>query len=130
MYVHVHVCTHLQNIYIFLSFIAPTAPTNVQAVVVNATAITVQWEEPETDNGIIRGYSIRYDIFAFNVSADTRSVTVGDLSPHTLYVFEVSAFTIEAGPNATASATTDEAGINVHYKARPTMLLTPSYCMH
>ena len=78
----------------------------------NATAITVQWDDPDTDNGIIRGYRIRYDMQTLNVTADNRSVTIGDLLPHTSYVFEVSAVTIVEGPSANANATTDEAGTN------------------
>ena len=101
-------------IILFLSSLAPTAPTNVQAMVENATAITVLWDEPDTANGIIREYSIRYDMQTFNVTPEIRSVTIEGLSPHTLYVFEVSAFTIEEGPSANTSATTDEAGTNMY----------------
>ena len=83
-------------------------------MVENATAITVQWDEPDTANGIIRGYIIRYDMQTFNVTPEIRSVTIEGLSPNTLYIFEISAFTIEEGPSANASATTAEAGTNMY----------------
>lgn len=51
-----------------------------------------------------------------DVTAESRSVTIGGLLPHTLYVFEVSAVTIVEGPSADASATTDEAGTNTYNK--------------
>ena len=113
LHVYIYQCNVL---ILFFSSLAPTAPTNVQATVVNATAITVQWDKPDTDNGIIRGYVIRYDLQTLNVTADSRSVTIGDLLPHTLYVFEVSAATIVEGPSANASATTAEAGTNMYNK--------------
>lgn len=101
----------------FLSSIAPTGPTNVQSIVVNATAIIIQWAEPDPANGIIRGYSIRYNTLMLNVTANITSVTVAGLLPYTLYVFKVSAFTIEEGPSTRTNATTEEAGGNMYNKA-------------
>jgi hypothetical protein len=37
---------------------APTAPTNVIATEVNSTHVTVEWDEPDTPNGIVRQYII------------------------------------------------------------------------
>lgn len=76
----------------------------------NATAVTVQWTKPDTANGIITRYIIRYNTSMFNVSDNTTSVTVGDLLPFTFYEFEVSAFTIEEGPNVSVTVRTNEAG--------------------
>ena len=95
------------------SNVAPTEPTNVEATAQNATAITVEWEEPVTANGIIRGYNITYNQTGsdvINVDAATRSVTIGGLMPFTYYEFVVTAFTIEMGPGDSATAMTLQAG--------------------
>jgi hypothetical protein len=41
---------------------APTAPTNVIATEVNSTHVTVEWDEPDTPNGIVRHYIISYNL--------------------------------------------------------------------
>ena len=91
---------------------APTAPRNVVTSGINATSIRVEWEEPETANGIIRGYNISHNLSesVMSVAGSVRAATFSDLSPFTWYLFTVIAFTIEAGPETNVSARTDEAG--------------------
>jgi cytidine deaminase len=79
---------------------APTAPTNVIATEVNSTHVTVEWDEPDTPNGIVRQYIISYNLSEsddITLTGSARTVTIGDLLPFTFYEFTVVAFTIETG---------------------------------
>ena len=91
---------------------APTVPRNVVTSAINATSITIEWEEPATANGIVRGYNVSHNVSesVMSVAGSVRAATFSDLSPFTWYFFTVIAFTIEAGPEANVSARTDEAG--------------------
>jgi hypothetical protein len=99
---------------------APTAPTNVIATEVNSTHVTVEWDEPDTPNGIVRQYIISYNLSEsddITLTGSARTVTIGDLLPFTFYEFTVVAFTIETGPGASDIVRTEEAanGIVRHY---------------
>ena len=85
---------------------------NFRTTEINARSITVEWEEPATANGIIRGYNLSHNLTdtVTSVNDSVRAVTFSDLSPFTWYLFTVFAFTTEAGPEASVSARTDEAG--------------------
>ena len=105
---------------------APTAPRNVQTSAVAATAITVQWVEPATANGVIRGYNITHNLAdsVTTVSSSERAALFTDLLPFTFYEFTVYAFTIEAGPEVTVSARTEEAGLFSSYYLGTTVCYT------
>ena len=74
------------------------------AIVLNATAVQLFWQYPETPNGQIRGYSIidstipATEIVVINITLDTiddisnQTTIVSGLIPFTLYSFRVRAF--------------------------------------
>ena len=77
----------------------------METVTVASTSVILQWMPPEFPNGVITQYSIRYngmDIDNFGSNADipdTMIGTVDGLSPNTMYVFEMKAYTMMgAGP--------------------------------
>ena len=77
----------------------------------------MEWDEPDTPNGIVRQYIISYNQSEsddINVTGTARTVTIGDLLPFTFYEFSVVAFTIETGPGASDIVRTEEAGLCVY----------------
>ena len=77
----------------------------------------MEWDEPDTPNGIVRQYIISYNLSGsddINVTVTARTVTIGDLLPFTFYEFTVVAFTIETGPGAIDIVRTGEAGLCVY----------------
>ena len=40
--------------------LVPSAPQNVTGEQLNATAVRLQWDPPESPNGIITGYQVTY----------------------------------------------------------------------
>ena len=76
------------------SSVAPSgAPQNLQALVVNATSITLQWDEVacQLRNGMIAGYQISYSGMNVTVS-NGNTFTVNRLLPRKNYTFSVNAF--------------------------------------
>ncbi|XP_060227273.1 receptor-type tyrosine-protein phosphatase S isoform X9 [Meriones unguiculatus] len=78
-----------------------SAPRNVQARMLSATTMIVQWEEPEEPNGLIRGYRVYYTMEPehpvgnwqkHNVD-DSLLTTVGSLLEDETYTVRVLAFT-------------------------------------
>jgi len=45
---------------LLLIFAVPSAPVNLSAQVVNATAAVLKWSPPDSPNGIILFYQIRF----------------------------------------------------------------------
>ena len=77
----------------------------------------MEWDEPDTPNGIVRQYIISYNQSEsddITLTGSARTVTIGDLLPFTLYEFSVVAFTIETGPGASDIVRTGEAGLCVY----------------
>jgi hypothetical protein len=71
----------------------------------------VEWDEPDTPNGIVRQYIITYNLSEsddITLTGSARTVTIGDLLPFTLYEFSVVAFTIETGPGASDIVRTEQ----------------------
>lgn len=78
-----------------------SAPRNVQARMLSATTMIVQWEEPVEPNGLIRGYRVYYTMEPehpvgnwqkHNVD-DSLLTTVGSLLEDETYTVRVLAFT-------------------------------------
>lgn len=78
-----------------------SAPRNVQARMLSATTMIIQWEEPVEPNGLIRGYRIYYTMEPehpvgnwqkHNVD-DSLLTTVGSLLEDETYTVRVLAFT-------------------------------------
>lgn len=90
---------HDNNVF----FIAPTgAPQNVQNISVNATSITIQWDEVlcQHRNGIINTYRVTSS--GINTSVSNRMFTANQLLPRKKYIFYVEALSISSyiGPPA------------------------------
>lgn len=88
----------------WLFTLAPSSPLNIAVTSVNATAVNVTWDEPAMLNGIIRNYTVsvyRTDntlVFTTSPAVVTAlHVMIFDLTHDTMYVFNVSAVTIEEG---------------------------------
>ncbi len=77
-------------------------------VVLNATAILVEWDLPIPDlrNGIIRGYKVFVqppggDEMTFRIRGnDTNVYVVTGLQPKTAYIVSVLAYTVGDGPRS------------------------------
>ena len=90
---------------------APTGPpTSFHVVVLNSTAVDVQFDLPlfEHRNGVIRGYKIFVDPadgggdeLVFDVMGNTTSAyIVSGLKPATAYIFSALAYTVADGPRS------------------------------
>ena len=83
----------------------PSEPQSLEVISVNSSSVTLQWRSPETPNGVITQYSILYNgtnitNFGNNVLMDT----IEGLSPDTVYVLQLRAYT-GAGGGPPASIT-------------------------
>ena len=103
---------HLHNI-----IPAPTAPRSLEVIQTTATSVTLQWQEPDPPNGVVRRYIIQYHIgdlpttlVTFNDSVISTMVEVVGLSAFTNYMFRVSAVTVDEGPYTEITDITAEAG--------------------
>jgi len=92
----------------FLSLTAPSMPINVIISTINATAISVRWDEPAVPNGIIQYYIISISSVIFRNHTNLLNLTVefNGLTPNTNYTFNISAITVEPGNAASLSFTT------------------------
>ncbi|XP_067893007.1 protein tyrosine phosphatase receptor type Fa isoform X2 [Heterodontus francisci] len=81
---------------------APSSPPlKVQARMLSASTMLIQWEEPEESNGQIRGYRVYYttdsrlplDMWYKHNLDDSRLTTIGSLITDTTYRIRVLAFT-------------------------------------
>ena len=90
---------------------APSGPpTSVHLVVLNQSAVEVQWNLPLDNlrNGEIRGFKIFYRERAGNASetmidvanGDALEYVVGGLKPGTVYTFSILAYTGSDGPRS------------------------------
>ena len=84
--------------------------------------VSLDWEEPATPNGIIDNYIIRYyetsspgSITLYNDSIQETSAVVYNLMAFTSYTFRVSGVTVDEGPFAEISATTNESSTYIEY---------------
>ena len=90
------------------SSVAPSgAPQNLQVLVVNATSITLQWDEVacQLRNGMIDGYQISYSSVNVTVS-NGNTYTANRLLPRKNYTFFVNAFIssyLGPGPQVTVT---------------------------
>ncbi|XP_072853614.2 receptor-type tyrosine-protein phosphatase F isoform X14 [Pogona vitticeps] len=78
-----------------------SAPLKVQARMLSASTMLVQWEQPEEPNGLIRGYRVYYttdshlplNMWQKHNTDDSHLTTVGSLITGTTYSIRVLAFT-------------------------------------
>ena len=99
-------------------FTAPSAPLNLMAVVITTFSVSLQWNEPQPTNGIIRRYIVQYyrtstpgSFTLFNDSSTMTSAMVINLSLFTDYTFRVSAVTVAEGPFVVVIATSAESSM-------------------
>ena len=97
---------HNKIISILIYFIVPGPPGSLFVNKINSTVIDVSWSVPDVTNGIITSYEILYSVgnVSFlennvtNVLVDMTTntsyqVTIGELSPFTMYSVAVRAYT-------------------------------------
>ena len=78
------------------TFVVPSEPQSLETVSVNSISVTLQWSPPVNPNGIITQYSFQYNTTAVaNTSNNVLIYTVNGLSPETVYVLQVRAYTSE-----------------------------------
>ena len=80
----------------------PSSPTELKAVRIKTTSITISWQLPHDVNGIIRGYQVSYTPHGeseclHDVVGDTTSTELTSLKPHTEYTIRVKAKTMFYG---------------------------------
>ena len=95
------------------SSVAPSgAPQNLQALVVNATSITLQWGEVacQLRNGMIDGYQISYAGGNVTVT-NSNTFTADRLLPRKNYTFSVNAFSSFLGPGPQVTVTNETSPI-------------------
>ena len=95
--------------------IAPNPPLNVNASTINPTAVRVSWNPPNITNGIIRYYTVVYNLDDSSETMELNStdvtVVVTGLDPFNHYVFNVIAFTVASSdPSENDTVLTAEAG--------------------
>ena len=90
-------------------FVVPSEPCSLVVFSVTSSSITLQWESPETPNGVITQYSIQHNgttkitDFGNSVLMDT----IEGLSPDTVYVLQLRAHTgAGAGPPSNLTVVT------------------------
>ena len=89
-------------------FAVPSEPHSLVVFSVTSNSITLQWESPETPNGVITQYSILYN--GTNITDFGNSMLMGTierLSPDNVYVLQLRAHTAAgAGPPSNLTVVT------------------------
>ena len=88
-------------------FIVPSEPRSLEVVTLTSTSVTLQWMSPEYPNGVITRYAIHcdemdIDDFGSDMSDNTLIATIEGLSPNTVYVLKMKAYT-RVGPGPSVS---------------------------
>ncbi|XP_055514787.1 receptor-type tyrosine-protein phosphatase S-like isoform X10 [Leucoraja erinacea] len=106
-------------------------PRNVQARMLSATTMLIQWEEPEEPNGEIRGYRVYYTMeplqpvnnWQKHNLDDSLLTTVANLIPQTTYSVKVLAFTsVGDGPLSSEIQVKTQQGVPgqpINFEATP-----------
>ncbi|XP_038632620.1 receptor-type tyrosine-protein phosphatase S-like isoform X19 [Scyliorhinus canicula] len=108
-----------------------SSPRSVQARMLSATTMLIQWEEPEEPNGQIRGYRVYYTMepqqpvsnWQKHNLDDSLLTTVANLIPQTTYSVKVLAFTsVGDGPLSSEIQVKTQQGVPgqpINFKATP-----------
>ena len=101
-------CMSVLDVVVWSSVAPSGAPQNLQALVVNATSITLQWDEVacQLRNSIIDGYQISYSGVNVTVS-NGNTYTANRLLPQKNYTFSVNAFSSSLGPGPQVGVTNE-----------------------
>jgi len=114
----------IDGLSLIFAISAPSPPTNLSAVSLNATAISLTWSRPDNPNGQITRYEIHYSVVGgSDVTSDLLSANqvpglktlIGSLKPFTGYQFRIRAATGEmivmwGNFSAAVEVTTGETG--------------------
>lgn len=109
----------VQSMYVIYPSVPSGSPLNVLVAERSSSSLTLVWEEPSSElrNGIITSYfgiltELPDLVHVTNITTSTAGVEIGELSPHTDYVFQVAAINrIGTGPfSATNFISTAEDG--------------------
>ena len=86
-------------------------------VSVNSSSVTLQWNPPETLNGVITQYSIQLNGTNIgNLSSNELMYTIGGLSPDTVYVLQLRVHTVVgAGPSSNMTVMTRKLCMNIWF---------------
>ena len=110
------------QVMLFFFLIAPSgSPRNLNASVLNSTAVYLVWNPPllHEQNGVIKKYIVSvYEVISdLSTEVDTYStyIVIGDLHPHYQYQMSVSAYTVAPGPDSLVLITTEEDGMKRYY---------------
>ena len=91
------------------TFVVPSEPQLLRETVsVSSSSVTLQWSPPVTPNGIITQYSLQYNTTAVaNTTNNVLMYTISGLSPETVYVLQVRAYTsVGVGPPSNVTVIT------------------------
>lgn len=116
----------MMHLSLIFTISAPSPPTNVVAVSLNATTISISWSRPAKPNGQITRYEIQYNaVGSSDVTSNVLSANhipglntlIGSLKPFTRYQFRIRAATgvmvMWGNYSAAVEETTGEAGSNL-----------------
>lgn len=116
----------MKHLSLIFTISAPSPPTNVVAVSLNATTISISWSRPAQPNGQITRYEIQYNaVGSSDVTSNVLSANhipglntlIGSLKPFTRYQFRIRAATgvmvMWGNYSAAVEETTGEAGSNL-----------------
>ena len=111
------------------------APSQFSALVLNSTAIHLNWSSPNLPYGVIISYTLIYNESQSGMQIipipgnKTTNYSVQGLNEHTVYTFIVYASTrIGAGPSSEATAQTDEY-CRLSFKVVLTVSVSTNYVM-
>ena len=77
-----------------ISFAEPSEPRLMEIFTINSSSVNLRWTPPDTPNGVITQYSIQLnETDITNLSSNVLMYTIGGLSPDTVYVLQLTAFT-------------------------------------
>lgn len=122
------ICSHtltgifyLVESHVFFS-LAPTVPTNVSVLNINANSLTVKWERPKLTNGEVTKFRISYSFHngktqeknsvVKSTNLEERSVELKGLYAFVKYNVSVQEKTIEYGLPSSIEVTTSPGGMN------------------
>ena len=89
---------------------APSTPLNIVVLPINATAVSVMWDEPAIPNGIIQYYTIIIlsspVVILNHTNLVNLTLDIYGLTHNTNYTVNIIAVTVESGVAASMSFTT------------------------
>ena len=124
LYVYAMLCTYMYvcctGLLLTLSnlCVEPSEPQQLEIDSVSSTSVTLRWMPPKYPNGVITKYSVHcdgVDIDKFgDVSDDNMIGTVERLSPNSVYILKMKAYTqVGSGPPVSLAVKTRKLNVGV-----------------